>query len=382
MKISRVPFNRPYLTGKELPFVQQACEAGVLAGDGRFTAECQAWIEKQVGCEKALLTHSCTGALEMAAILAGIGPGDEVVMPSFTFTSTANAIVLRGGVPVFVDIRADTLNIDERRIEAAIGPRTRAIMAVHYAGVGCEMDMIMDLASHHRLEVIEDAAQGIMATYKGKPLGSFGSLSALSFHETKNLVSGQGGALLINDKSRVERAEVVWQKGTNRNKFFRGQVDKYTWTDVGSSFTPGEITAAFLWAQLLEADAILERRLKLWTRYHDAFADLESAGKLLRPTVPPHCKSNGHIYYLILPSKQARTALIRELAKESINATFHYVPLHSSPAGRRYGRAIGELKNTDDLSERLVRLPLWVGMEDAIVGVIEAVDRAVRSGSL
>jgi dTDP-4-amino-4,6-dideoxygalactose transaminase len=274
-----IPFNKPYMTGKELWYIAQAHHNGWLAGDGGFTKRCNAWLEQRTGARRALLTHSCTAALEMAAILADFQPGDEVIMPSYTFVSTANAFVLRGAVPVFVDIRPDTLNLDERLIEAAITPRTRAIVPVHYAGVGCEMDTIMAIAQRHKLLVIEDAAQGIMSSYKGRPLGGIGHLAALSFHETKNIIPGEGGALLVNDPELAERAEIIREKGTNRSQFFRGQVDKYTWVDIGSSYLPSELIAAFLWAQMEEADAITERRLNIWRRYHDAFADLERRGQ-------------------------------------------------------------------------------------------------------
>jgi dTDP-4-amino-4,6-dideoxygalactose transaminase len=300
-----IPFNKPYLGGKELWNIAQAHAKGQMAGDGTFTKQCQAWLEQRTGCRKALLTHSCTAALEMAAILADIQPGDEVIMPSYTFVSTANAFVLRGAAPVFVDIRPDTLNLDERRIEAAITPRTRAIVPVHYGGVGCDMDAIMTIAERHGLLVIEDAAQGIMATHGGRPLGAIGHLGALSFHETKNIISGEGGALLINDPSLAGRAEIIREKGTNRSQFFRGQVDKYTWVDIGSSYLPGEIIAAFLWAQMEEADSITARRLAIWARYHAAFEPLERAGRLRRPVIPGACKHNAHLYYLLLRDLEA-----------------------------------------------------------------------------
>jgi dTDP-4-amino-4,6-dideoxygalactose transaminase len=283
MRGMKIPFNKPYMTGKELWYIAQAHANGHLAGDGSFTKKCSDWLERRTGTYKALLTHSCTAALEMAAILADIQPGDEVIMPSYTFVSTANAFLLRGGVPVFVDIRPDTLNIDEARIEAAVTEKTKAIVPVHYAGVGCEMDSIMAIARKHGLLVIEDAAQGIMASHQGRPLGSIGHLGALSFHETKNIISGEGGALLINDRALAERAEIIREKGTNRSKFFRGQVDKYTWVDLGSSYLPSELIAAFLWAQMEEADAITRRRLDIWANYHQWFAGLEKAGRIRRP---------------------------------------------------------------------------------------------------
>lgn len=372
-----IPFNKPYMTGKELWYISQAHASGHLAGDGQFTKKCNAWLEQRIGCQKALLTHSCTAALEMAAILADIQPGDEVIMPSYTFVSTANAFVLRGGVPVFVDIRPDTLNMDETKIEAAITPRTKAIAPVHYAGVACEMDTIMDIARRHNLLVIEDAAQGIMSTYKGRPLGSIGHLAALSFHETKNIISGEGGALLVNDAKLVARAEMVREKGTNRSQFFRGQVDKYTWVDVGSSFLPGEVIAAFLWAQMEEADAITRRRLDIWSNYHQWFANVEKAGKVQRPTVPRECVHNAHMYYLLLPSLAQRTAMIDQLKGKGILSVFHYIPLHSSPRGKAVGRAAGDMAHTDSISDRLVRLPLWLGLEEHLAEVIAEVVAAI-----
>jgi dTDP-4-amino-4,6-dideoxygalactose transaminase len=357
-----IPFNKPYISGKELWNIAQAHALGQMAGDGSFTKKCNEWLEQRTGCYKALLTHSCTAALEMAAILADIGPGDEVIMPSYTFVSTANAFVLRGGVPVFVDIRPDTLNIDERLIEAAITPRTKAIVPVHYAGVGCEMDAIMDIALRHNLLVIEDAAQGVMATYKGKALGAIGHLGTLSFHETKNLTSGEGGALLINDPNLAERAEIIREKGTNRSQFFRGQVDKYTWVDIGSSYLPGEIIAAFLWAQMEEAESITQKRLDIWQQYHDALGSLEASGKIRRPIIPDACYHNAHMYYVLLDSLQMRTALIAKLKEQFVNSVFHYVPLHSAPAGLKYGRVHGSMTNTNELADRLLRLPLWIGL--------------------
>ena len=375
-----IPFNKPYMTGKELWYISQAHASGHLAGDGQFTKKCSAWLEQRIGCQKALLTHSCTAALEMAAILADIQPGDEVIMPSYTFVSTANAFVLRGGIPVFVDIRPDTLNIDEAKIEAAITPRTKAIVPVHYAGVSCEMDAIMDIARRHGLLVIEDAAQGIMSTYKGRPLGSIGHMAALSFHETKNIISGEGGALLINDSRFVERAEIIREKGTNRSQFFRGQVDKYTWVDVGSSYLPGEVITAFLWAQMEEAEALTTARLAVWDQYHEALAPLEAAGKLRRPIVPEVCQHNAHMYYILLESLEQRTEVIAQLRQQGVNAVFHYVPLHSAPAGRKYGRVSGELRHTDDLADRLLRLPLWVALEVHIDKLIESLCSSI-SGS-
>jgi dTDP-4-amino-4,6-dideoxygalactose transaminase len=366
----RIPFNWPHMTGKELDYIAEAHSQGKLAGDGPFTQKCHAWLEKKLGAVKALLTHSCTAALEMAAILADIKAGDEVIMPSYTFVSTANAFVLRGAIPVFVDIRPDTLNIDETKIEAAITPRTRAIVPVHYAGVACEMDVIMDIARRHELLVIEDAAQGIMSTYKGRALGTIGHFGALSFHETKNIIAGEGGALLINDARFVERAEIIREKGTNRSQFFRGEIDKYTWCDIGSSFLPGELIAAFLWAQIEAADSITDNRIQMWNAYHSAFEPVEQAGLVRRPIVPAGLRHNAHIYYILLSSLAERSAIINELRAQEITTVFHYVPLHSSPAGLRYGRVSETMAITDDLSDRLLRLPLWVGIDESVASHI------------
>jgi len=366
-----IPFNKPYMTGNEASNILKAHANGQLSGDGPFTRHCHQWLESHIGCAKALLTHSCTAALEMAAILLDLQPGDEVIMPSFTFVSTANAFVLRGAVPVFVDIRPDTLNIDETLIESAITSRTRAICVVHYAGVPCEMDTIMAIASRHGLKVVEDAAQGIFSTYKGKPLGSIGDLAALSFHETKNVISGEGGALLINNAALSERAEIIREKGTNRSKFFRGQVDKYTWVDIGSSYLPSELIAAFLAAQLEQAEAITARRLELWANYHRWAAPLEARGALRRPVVPDGCTHNAHMYYLLLRGLEQRTHFIEQMKAAGIGTVFHYIPLHSSPAGQRLGRVHGRLPYTDTVSEQLVRLPLWVGLEDQQAYVLQ-----------
>ncbi|HSF42651.1 MAG TPA: dTDP-4-amino-4,6-dideoxygalactose transaminase, partial [Thermoanaerobaculia bacterium] len=347
MSVPPVSFNRPFATGREHRYIQEAIDGLRLSGNGRFTRLCQSWLEERTGSCKALLTHSCTAALEMAAILADIGPGDEVILPSYTFVSSANAFVLRGGVPVFVDVRPDTMNLDETKIEAAITGRTRAIVPVHYAGVGCDMDAIGEIARRHGLLVIEDAAQGLMSTFRGRPLGGIGHMAAFSFHETKNVICGEGGALLVNDPRFVERAEIVWEKGTDRSRFFRGEVDKYSWVDVGSSFLPSEIEAAFLWAQLEEADAITRARRDLWDAYHEAFAALEAERRVRRPVIPPEHRHNAHLYYLLTEDLEARTRLIAGLKERGIQALFHYVPLHSSPAGRRYGRTAGDLPNTD-----------------------------------
>jgi dTDP-4-amino-4,6-dideoxygalactose transaminase len=376
--MTRISFNKPYMTGRELEYISQAHADGHLSGDGLFTRRCHAWLENRIGCSRALLTHSCTGALEMAALLLDLQPGDEVIMPSFTFVSTANAFVLRGAVPVFVDIRPDTLNIDENLIEAAITPRTKAICVVHYAGVGCEMDAIMAIAARHNLLVVEDAAQGILSTYKGRPLGGIGHLAALSFHETKNVISGEGGALLVNDERFAERAEIIREKGTNRSKFFRGQVDKYTWVDVGSSYLPSEILAAFLAAQLEEADAITRERLALWDCYYAWASPHEAAGRLRRPVVPAECVHNAHMFYLLLPDLETRTRFIEHMREQDIHPVFHYIPLHSAPAGRRFGRMSGSLPITEDISDRLVRMPFWLGIEPHLQHVCAAADRILE----
>ena len=376
MKADRIPFNRPYMTGKELYYIAEAKFGNMLAGDGPFTKRCHGWLEERTGSSKALLTHSCTAALEMAALLLDIQAGDEIIMPSYTFVSTANAFALRGGVPVFVDIREDTLNLDENLIEAAITPRTRAIAPVHYAGVACEMDAIMAIARRHGLKVVEDAAQGVMASYKGRALGSIGDLGAYSFHETKNVISGEGGALLVNDPELALRAEIIREKGTDRSRVFRGEVDQYTWQEVGSSFLPGELIAAFLWAQLEEADRITQERLASWQRYHALLEPLEAQGMLRRPFVPEGCQHNAHMYYVLLAPEMDRQQVLDAFRQVDIGAVFHYVPLHSSPAGRRYGRAHGALAVTNRQSERLVRLPIWVGLteqqQDKVVAVLKA----------
>jgi len=357
-----IPFNKPFIIGHELDYIADSVKRGHLSGDGNYTKLCHRWFEKNLGCHKALLTHSCTAALEMAAILCDIQPGDEVIMPSYTFVSTANAFVLRGGIPVFVDIRSDTLNIDENLIETAITPKTRAIVPVHYAGVPCEMDTIMDIAQRHHLLVVEDAAQALLSTYKGRALGSIGHFGCLSFHETKNIISGEGGALLINDERFAERAEIVREKGTNRSQFFRGEVDKYTWVDIGSSYLPSELVSAFLYAQLEHADVITAQRCHICTDYTSQLAPLLLAGKLRLPTFDDD--SNGHMFYIILDSLDTRTRLIAHLKAQEIHPVFHYVPLHSSPAGHKYGRIGSAMKVTDDLSERLLRLPLHYEMSD------------------
>jgi len=373
-----IPFNKPYMTGKELEYIARAYGNGHLAGDGAFTKLCNEFLTKSIGCYSALLTHSCTAALEICAILADIKVGDEVIMPSYTFVSTANAFAVRGGTPVFVDIRPDTLNIDEDKIEEAITDKTKAIVVVHYAGVSCEMDKIMQIAERYGLLVIEDAAQAMLTSYKGRPLGSIGHLAALSFHETKNIISGEGGALLINESSFAERAEIIREKGTNRSHFLRGEVDKYTWVDVGSSYLPSELVAAFLWAQLEQADQLINRRKKIWHTYHESLAPLERSGRLRRPIIPLECSHNAHLYFILLPSNDKRTALIKQLREHGIHSVFHYVPLHDSPMGRKTGKTSGSLENTSNISRRLVRLPLWLGLEDYIEEVINQITRALE----
>ena len=372
-----IPFNKPYMTGGELANIAEAHRAGHLSGDGPFTKHCHEELQRICATPRALLTHSCTAALEMAALLLDLEHGDEVIMPSYTFVSTANAFVLRGAVPVFVDIREDTLNIDERLIEAAIGPRTKAICVVHYAGVACEMDAIMEIADRYGLKVVEDAAQAIMSTYKGRPLGAIGDYGALSFHETKNIISGEGGALLCRDREAGERAEIIREKGTNRSRFFRGQVDKYTWVDIGSSFLPGEITAAFLTAQIKDADDITAQRLSTWDRYHAWAAAHEAAGHLRRPIVPSDRTHNAHMYYLLLPSLERRTRFIQQMKEQGVQTVFHYIPLHSSPAGLTYCRTASGMEVTNSISDRLVRLPLWVGVEEHLPTIFAAADTAL-----
>jgi len=359
-----IPFNRPHATGKELVYLAEAHQNAHLSGDGLFTKRCHQWIEQRTGCAKALLTHSCTSALDLAALMLDIKSGDEVILPSYTFVSTANAFVLRGAVPVFVDIREDTLNLDERLVEAAITPRTRAIVPVHYAGVSCAMDSIVAIARRHHLRIVEDAAQGIMASYRGRALGALGDLGSFSFHETKNIMAGEGGSLLVNDPELVLRAEIIREKGTDRGRFFRGEVDKYTWQDVGSSFLPNEITAAFLWAQIEQAERITSERLAIWRRYHEMLAPLEQKGLLRRPIVPADCQHNGHMYYILLQAGTDRQKVLDGLKEKEVHAVFHYVPLHSSPAGLRFGRAHGNLSLTTSLSQRLIRLPMWLGLND------------------
>ena len=376
----RIPFNRPYATGSELDYIADAHRRAKLAGDGEFTRQCSAWLEQSTGTYRGLLTHSCTAALEMSALLANIQPGDEVIMPSFTFVSTANAFVMRGAVPVFVDIRPDTLNIDETLIESAISSRTRAIVPVHYAGISAEMDSILETANHHGLCVIEDAAQGIMSKYKGRPLGAMGQFGTFSFHETKNIISGEGGALLVNKPDDATRAETIREKGTNRTQFFRGEIDKYEWVDIGSSYLPGEIIAAFLWAQLQQAQEITTRRMAIWERYHAALAPLEAAGQLTRPTVPSHCMHNAHLYYILARSAAEKTRIMARLRERGVDCVRHYVPLHTAPYGLDHGRIAPQgCPVTEDCSERLIRLPLWLGLESMQDEVIELIFEAFGS---
>lgn len=366
-----IAFNTPHLTGRELEFIADAHLRGQLAGDGEYTKLATLELSKILGVEHILLTHSCTAALEMAAILLDVGPGDEVIMPSYTFVSTANAFVMRGAVPVFVDVDAFSYNIDPASVESAITAKTKAIVAVHYAGACCDMDLLLSIANRNGLHLIEDAAQALLSSYKGKPLGTFGCLSAFSFHETKNIISGEGGALVINDSSLLSRAEIIREKGTDRSRFFRGEVDKYTWVDIGSSFLPGEIIAAFLYAQLIDSRNITENRLSNWTTYYQGLEVLESRHVLRRQFVPGFCQHNAHMFFIVLTQRDVRDALIRHLRLAGIQAVFHYVPLHSSPAGIKYGRAHGNLANTDAAFDSLLRLPMGFEVDvQRILGVI------------
>lgn len=360
----RIPFNRPFIAGKELYYIARAVTDGRLSGDGPYTQKCQTWLESHLGCKRALLTHSCTASLEMAAILCDLGPGDEIILPSFTFVSTANAFVLRGAVPVFIDICPETLNLDESLVEAAITEKTKAIVAVHYAGVACHMDKLLALAKAHDLWLIEDAAQALLSKWGDQFLGTIGHLGCLSFHETKNIISGEGGALLINDARLIERAEIIREKGTNRKQFFRGKVDKYTWVDIGSSFLPSELVGAFLFAQLEESRNIIDVRKRLYKRYIEKLQPLADQNLFRLPHTPDGIEANGHIFYIITRNLETRTQLIAHLKKCSILAVFHYVPLHSSPAGKQYGRAVGPMHVTEDLSDRVLRLPLYYEMAE------------------
>lgn len=360
-----IPFNQPPYFGSEDKYVLEAIRSGKLSGDGYFTKKCQDWFEKHTGCDKALLTPNCTQALEMAAILIDTKHGDEIIMPSYTFVSTANAFALRGAKIVFVDIRPDTMNINENLIEQAITAKTKAIVPVHYAGVACEMDTIMDIAKRHKLYVIEDAAQGMMATYKGKRLGSIGHMGAYSFHETKNYTSGgEGGLLLVNDKEFSERAEIIREKGTNRSKFFKGMVDKYSWVDLGSSYLPSELQSAYLYAQTKSCEKINEKRLSIWNEYNTSFQSLQDESKLTLPVIPKSCQHNAHMFYIKLSDSAQRSDFIKYMKDNGINTAFHYLPLHSSNAGKQFGKFYGQDENTTKESERLVRLPLFYNMID------------------
>lgn len=370
MEETMIVFNVPPYTGNEITYIAQAVEKQKICGDGEFTQKCNAWIEKKTGTGKCLLTTSCTHATELAALLAQVGPGDEIIMPAYTFVSTADAFVLRGATPVFVDIRPDTMNIDEKLIEAAVTEKTKAIVPVHYAGVACEMDTIMDIAKRHNLFVIEDAAQGIMSTYKGRSLGTFGDFGVFSFHETKNFSMGEGGALLIRDEKYIEEAEILREKGTNRSKFFRGQIDKYTWVNYGSSYLPSDMNAAYLWAQLEMADAINEHRLSLWNQYYEELAPLQEKGILELPHIPEGCVHNAHMFYIKAKDLEERTELLKFLKENGILAVFHYIPLHTAPAGLKYGRFHGEDVYTTKESERLCRLPMFYKLTSGEVSYI------------
>lgn len=367
-----IPFNKPFTIENEFTYMQDAINRGVLRGDGYYTHRVHELMEKKLGCKKFLLVHSGTAALEMAALLCDIQPGDEIIMPSYTFVSTANAFVLRGGVPVFIDIREDTLNIDEKLIEAAITPKTKAICCVHYAGVSCEMDAIMDIARRHNLYVIEDAAQGVGSFYKGRQLGTIGDIGCYSFHETKNIISGEGGGLVINNAAFLERAEIIREKGTNRSKFFRGEVDKYTWVDIGSSYLPSDMVAAFLCSQVENMDKINNKRLEVWAQY-DAFCK-QFDGKIRRPIIPAECQHNAHMYYLLFPTFEKRTEFIGFMKAHEVSPVFHYIPLHSAPAGIKFGRTPAPMPVTDRIGDTLVRLPLFYGLEkaefDAVTSVV------------
>ena len=370
-----IPFNRPYLTGKELTYIAEAHAAGQLSGNGAFTQKCQDRLAQQLGSSRVLLTHSCTAALEMAALLANLQPGDEVIMPSFTFVSTANAVVLRGAIPVFVDIRPDTLNLDETKVAGALTPRTRAIVPVHYAGVGCEMDAILRLAQENSLLVIEDAAHGMWATYQGRELGSFGQMGALSFHETKNIICGEGGALILNDPRYIERAEILWQKGTNRNRFLKGLVDKYTWVDVGSSFLPNELSAAFLWAQLEKGEEITAKRRAIWTKYYERLSTRGKKPWFTLPVIPTECVHNAHLFYLLARDEKCRDSFLQHARRQGVSALFHYVPLHLSAYGRARCRSTESMMVTERVASCLIRLPLFADLQTVEVEqILQAID--------
>jgi dTDP-4-amino-4,6-dideoxygalactose transaminase len=379
LQASEIPFNRPSLVGNEHQYIDQALASGKLSGNGTFARRCADWLEQRIG-SKALITPSCTASLEMSGILASLGPGDEVIVPDFAFVSTANAFVLRGAVPVFVDVDPHTLNIDPEAIEDALTERTRAIVVIHYAGVACDMERIGQIAARNDVVVIEDAAHSIEAFYHGRPLGSIGDIATFSFHETKNVQCGEGGALLVNDARLVERAEIVQEKGTDRSRFFNGKVDKYTWRDMGSSYLLSEVASAFLWAQLEHAERITEERRGVWSRYFEGLESLEHEGLLRRPIVPPGCEHSGHLFYVLLPTETLRDAMLRALAERGVHAVFHYLPLHDSPGGRRYGRLAAAVPTSKDVSSRLLRLPLWAGFgEERTEAVIDAVYASVRT---
>ena len=376
-----IPFNRPYMTGRELGYIKKAHLNGHLAGNGEFTRRCEEWLEDKLKSPRALLVPSCTAALEMAALLIGIKPGDEVIMPSFTFVSTANAFALFGGIPVFVDIRDDTLNINENLIELAITAKTKAIVAVHYGGVACNMTMLRRIANKHKIFLIEDAAQAVLAKYCGKPLGGLGDLSAVSFHETKNIISGEGGALLINSLELIERATILRDKGTNRANFLSGLVDKYTWVDLGSSYLPSELTAAFLLAQMEDADSITKRRQDIWSIYKQEFSYLEDRGLVRLPAIPDECEHNAHLFYLILSSKLSRDKFMSKTKKAGISTVFHYTSLHDSPAGIKFGRCLMPMTITNKASNQLVRLPIWLGIEKELPAITKAIKKILENDS-
>ena len=365
-----IPFNHLYLTGQEKKYINKTINSYAIQGNGLYTKKCNAWIEKKFNCKKSIFTHSCTNALEMSAILLNIKPGDEVIMPSYTFVSTANAFVLRGAIPVFIDISNSTLNISEDLIEMAITKKTKAIVVVHYAGISCDMDKVKEIAAHYKLKIVEDAAQSFNALYKNKQLGTIGDLGAISFHETKNIISGEGGSLLINKARYINRSEIIRDKGTNRSKFLKGEVDKYTWHDIGSSYLPSELTAAFLYAQLENSSKIIKKRLKLWNQYHNKLSDLEKKDRVVRFKVPEYSRHNAHMYYILISSRFDRQSVIKTFYKKNIFPTFHYIPLHSSPAGKKYGRCFGKLTNTNKISKSILRLPLWANMSNGQQNII------------
>lgn len=372
---SLIDFNRPYIAKNQIAYIQEAINSNHISGDGQFTKKCHEWLENNLGVKKALLTTSCTHALEMSALLLDLKPGDEVISPSFTFVSTVNAFILRGAMPVFADIRPDTLNINENQIEGLINEKTRAIYVVHYAGVGCEMDKILEIAGKHNLQVVEDNAHGLFGKYQGKLLGTFGSMACQSFHETKNISSGEGGALLINDANLIDRAEIIREKGTNRTRFFRGQVDKYTWVDIGSSYLPSEIIAAVLYSQFEEAGTIQEKRRSIWERYDQGLGEWAVESKVKLPTIPVNCDQSYHLFYLLLPNLEQRQRFIQYLRENQIHSVFHYVPLHASAMGKKFGYQEGDLPMTEEMSDRLVRLPFYFDLsetdQDHVISIIK-----------